>query len=307
MFGHVWSMYRSSPFRSTLNTGYITCLGMCEVCTEAVHSVALCPAKKAQTPKHSGQEDRNRARGVFQGRRTSRSAGMYVCIYIYMVAHLTKSLMQTFLWKQLFILKGRPWRGGLAYIYIFIHYIYIYIYLRTFDWHVSWIFRFNNMSAREISFKYMHQLITCINYTQNDCSFIVRNPPPKTASTQLRGTVRRSWNVSACSSRQSLLGLWPRDRHIETASRKPSSGKITFQIVRTLDQILNLKNWSNDQWKITMYLYIYVLCIRWIIQGFWRSLEDWDLFNICMTIVGKLPNKNSTKPQLSPQKPFHLG
>ena len=33
-------MYRSSPFRSTLNTGYITCLGMCKVCTEAVHSVA---------------------------------------------------------------------------------------------------------------------------------------------------------------------------------------------------------------------------------------------------------------------------
>ena len=36
---HVWSMYRSSPFRSTLNTGYITALDMCEVCTEAVHSV----------------------------------------------------------------------------------------------------------------------------------------------------------------------------------------------------------------------------------------------------------------------------
>ena len=40
-FGHVWSMYRSSPLRSTLNTGYITALDMCEVCTEAVHSVAL--------------------------------------------------------------------------------------------------------------------------------------------------------------------------------------------------------------------------------------------------------------------------
>ena len=34
-------MYRSSPFRSTLNTSYITCLDMCKVCTEAVHSVAL--------------------------------------------------------------------------------------------------------------------------------------------------------------------------------------------------------------------------------------------------------------------------
>ena len=40
-FGHVWSMYRSSPFRSTLNTSYIAGLDMCEVCTEAVHSVAL--------------------------------------------------------------------------------------------------------------------------------------------------------------------------------------------------------------------------------------------------------------------------
>ena len=35
------SMYRSSPFPSTLNRGYITCLGMCKICTEAVHSVAL--------------------------------------------------------------------------------------------------------------------------------------------------------------------------------------------------------------------------------------------------------------------------
>ena len=40
-FGHVWSMCRCSPFRSTLNTSYITRLDMCEVCTEAVHSVAL--------------------------------------------------------------------------------------------------------------------------------------------------------------------------------------------------------------------------------------------------------------------------
>ena len=40
-FGHVWSVYRCSPFRSTLNTSYITRLDMCEVCTEAVHSVAL--------------------------------------------------------------------------------------------------------------------------------------------------------------------------------------------------------------------------------------------------------------------------
>ena len=37
-FGHVWSVYRST-FRSTLNTSYITGLGMCKVCTEAVQSI----------------------------------------------------------------------------------------------------------------------------------------------------------------------------------------------------------------------------------------------------------------------------
>ena len=94
-------MYRSSPFRSTLNTGCITCLGMCKVCTEAVHSVAICPAKKAQTPKHGpGKKDRNRARGVFQGRRTSRSAGIYIyCLFpplynllVYLSIYLTLSI-----------------------------------------------------------------------------------------------------------------------------------------------------------------------------------------------------------------------
>ena len=34
-------VYRSSQLRSTLNMGYITALDRCEVCTEAVHSVAL--------------------------------------------------------------------------------------------------------------------------------------------------------------------------------------------------------------------------------------------------------------------------
>ena len=33
--------YRSSPFHRTVNTGYITGLDMCKVCTEAVHAVAL--------------------------------------------------------------------------------------------------------------------------------------------------------------------------------------------------------------------------------------------------------------------------
>ena len=40
-FGHVSSMYRSSPFRSILNTNVMTGLDMCQVCTEAFHSAAL--------------------------------------------------------------------------------------------------------------------------------------------------------------------------------------------------------------------------------------------------------------------------
>ena len=41
-------MCRSSPFRTTLNTGYITALDMYEVCAEAVHSVALCTRVTSQ-------------------------------------------------------------------------------------------------------------------------------------------------------------------------------------------------------------------------------------------------------------------
>ena len=59
--GHVWSMYPSNPPRSTLNTGYITALDMCEVCTEAVHSVALWTRATSQlwtcvknVPKNTG-------------------------------------------------------------------------------------------------------------------------------------------------------------------------------------------------------------------------------------------------------------
>ena len=37
----VWTMYRSGPLRSTLNTNVITGLDMCKVSAEAVHCVAL--------------------------------------------------------------------------------------------------------------------------------------------------------------------------------------------------------------------------------------------------------------------------
>ena len=43
-FGHVWSMYRSSPFRSTLNTSFATALDTCEY------------APKQPIPKHFEHE-----------------------------------------------------------------------------------------------------------------------------------------------------------------------------------------------------------------------------------------------------------
>ena len=44
----MYSMYRSSPLRSTLNTDVITGLGMCKICTEAVHCVAVLTRKLSQ-------------------------------------------------------------------------------------------------------------------------------------------------------------------------------------------------------------------------------------------------------------------
>ena len=58
-------MYRSSPFRSTMNTNVITALGMCNVCTEAIHSVA----RKRQdwtcesTCEHENAKTRKRENG----------------------------------------------------------------------------------------------------------------------------------------------------------------------------------------------------------------------------------------------------
>ena len=58
-------MYRSNPFRSTMNTNVITALGMCNVCTEAIHSVA----RKRQdwtcesTCEHENAKTRKRENG----------------------------------------------------------------------------------------------------------------------------------------------------------------------------------------------------------------------------------------------------
>ena len=77
-------MYRSSPLRSTLNTsyirfGYVSVSSMyrstrCDKkCKKRVQKPKLGPAKRA----------RKRVRGAFQGRRTSRFAG--ICIYMYIL------------------------------------------------------------------------------------------------------------------------------------------------------------------------------------------------------------------------------
>ena len=83
-------------------------LGMCKVCTEAVHCVALwtrvtlglgmCPCqvcteardatqnakKRVQKPKLGpAKRARKRVRGAFQGRRTSRFAGIYIFLHIH--------------------------------------------------------------------------------------------------------------------------------------------------------------------------------------------------------------------------------
>ena len=96
-------MYRSSPLRSTLNTGYITGLGMCKVCTEAVHCVALwtrvtlglgmCPCQvcteardatknaKKKSPKDKtrpGKKGTKARKGCVSG-----SANVPVCGYMY--------------------------------------------------------------------------------------------------------------------------------------------------------------------------------------------------------------------------------
>ena len=49
-------MYRSSPLRSTMNRSVLTALGMCKVCTEAVHSVD-------ENARTENAKARKRARG----------------------------------------------------------------------------------------------------------------------------------------------------------------------------------------------------------------------------------------------------
>ena len=92
-------MYRSSPLRSTLKTNDITGLRMCEVCTKAVHCVALwtrtlsqvwaCVQRQKTRPKaktRPAKKARNHVRGVFQGRRTSRFAGIYIYTYMFFIS-----------------------------------------------------------------------------------------------------------------------------------------------------------------------------------------------------------------------------
>ena len=131
-------MYRSSPLRSTLNTGYITGLGMCKVCTEAVHCVALwtrvtlglgmCPCqvcteardatknakKRVQKPKLvPAKRARKRVRGAFEGRRTSRFAGIYLYIIYWIILNIESPKSESVrnymtFWNSLVTLQAFP-------------------------------------------------------------------------------------------------------------------------------------------------------------------------------------------------------
>ena len=81
-------MYRSSPFRSTLNTSCITGLDMSKVCTEAVHSVALWTRVTFQDTKarpaweKSGNTGNTYGRWVWDGARgeaSGRKNWGYLC------------------------------------------------------------------------------------------------------------------------------------------------------------------------------------------------------------------------------------
>ena len=85
---HVQSMYRNSPFRSTLNTSCITGLDMSKVCTEAVHSVALWTRVTFQDTKarpaweKSGNTGNTYGRWVWDGARgeaSGRKNWGYLC------------------------------------------------------------------------------------------------------------------------------------------------------------------------------------------------------------------------------------
>ena len=60
-------MYWSSPVRSTLNTGYITGVDMCKVCTEAVQSVALWTRVTLQVYRERDILHSTKKNGLFSG------------------------------------------------------------------------------------------------------------------------------------------------------------------------------------------------------------------------------------------------
>ena len=56
-------MYRSSPFRSTLNTGYITGLDMCALCTEPLKTQKSARKHTARYQRASENKDRTPTAG----------------------------------------------------------------------------------------------------------------------------------------------------------------------------------------------------------------------------------------------------
>ena len=76
-------MYRSSPFRSTLNMGYITALDMCEVCTEAVYSVAVGAwSRKLAKTRNTERERERQLTTVYNWAFMFYKFFLYIHIYI---------------------------------------------------------------------------------------------------------------------------------------------------------------------------------------------------------------------------------
>ena len=90
-------MYRSSPLRSTLSTGYITGLDMCKVCAEAVHCAALWTCVQVQknviipTPPHPTLSHVMCARVTLGGKKDAK---LCLCVLV------TPVCVRGWLWKM---------------------------------------------------------------------------------------------------------------------------------------------------------------------------------------------------------------
>ena len=100
-------MYRSSPLRSTLSTGYITGLDMCKVCAEAVHCAALWTCVQVQknviipTPPHPTLSHVMCARVTLGGKKDANCQSVYAGDSgKWLCAHVTPVCVRGWLWVE---------------------------------------------------------------------------------------------------------------------------------------------------------------------------------------------------------------